>query len=57
METIFMNTENSKASEPYKFFLNLSSMLEWIDTEFHCFYIDESPLQIIPVRSALIVFL
>lgn len=55
METIFMNIENSKASEPYKFFLNLSSMLEWIDTEFHCFYIDESPLQIIP--SVLIVFL
>ena len=24
METIFMNTDNSKTNEPHKFFLNLS---------------------------------
>ena len=28
METIFMNTENSKTNEPYKFFLNLSKRLD-----------------------------
>ena len=27
METIFMNTENSKANEPHKFVLNLSQKL------------------------------
>ena len=28
MGTIFKNTENSKANEPHKFFLNLSRMLD-----------------------------
>ena len=28
METIFMNTENSKTNEPHKFFLNLSQRLD-----------------------------
>ena len=28
METIFMNTENSKMSEPHKFVLNLSEKLD-----------------------------
>ena len=28
METIFMNTENSKTNEPYKFVLNLSKRLD-----------------------------
>ena len=28
METIFMNTENSKTSEPHKFVLNLSQRLD-----------------------------
>ena len=28
METIFMNTENSKANEPHKFVLNLSQRLD-----------------------------
>ena len=28
METIYMNTENSKTNEPYKFFLNLSQRLD-----------------------------
>ena len=28
METIFMNTENSKMSEPHKFFLNLPQRLD-----------------------------
>ena len=28
METIFMNTENSKTNEPHKFFLNLPQRLE-----------------------------
>ena len=28
METIFMNTENSKPNEPYKFVLNLSQRLD-----------------------------
>ena len=28
METIFMNTENSKTNEPHKFALNLSQRLE-----------------------------
>ena len=27
MQTIFMNTENSKTNEPYKFVLNLSQRL------------------------------
>ena len=28
METIFMNTENSKKNEPHKFVLNLSQRLD-----------------------------
>ena len=28
METIFMNTENSKTNEPHKFVLNLSQRLD-----------------------------
>ena len=28
METIYMNTENSKTNKPYKFFLNLSQRLD-----------------------------
>ena len=28
METIFMNTENSKVNEPHKFVLNLSQRLD-----------------------------
>ena len=28
METIFMNTENSKTTEPHQFFLNLSQRLD-----------------------------
>ena len=28
METIFMNTENSKTSEPYQFALNLPQILD-----------------------------
>ena len=28
METIFMNTENSKTNEPHKFVLNLSEILD-----------------------------
>ena len=28
METIFMNTENSKTNEPHKFVLNLSQKLD-----------------------------
>ena len=28
METIFMNTENSKMNEPHKFVLNLSKRLD-----------------------------
>ena len=28
METIFMNTENSKMDEPHKFFLKLSQRLD-----------------------------
>ena len=28
METTFINTENNKMSEPYKFFLNLSQRLD-----------------------------
>ena len=28
METIFMNTENSKINEPHKFVLNLSQLLD-----------------------------
>ena len=28
METIFMNTENSKMNEPHKFVLNLSQRLD-----------------------------
>ena len=28
METIFVNTENSKANEPHKFVLNLSQKLD-----------------------------
>ena len=29
METIFMNTENSKTNEPHKFALNLSQRLDF----------------------------
>ena len=29
METIFMNTENSKTNEPHKFVLNLSQKLDF----------------------------
>ena len=28
METIFMNTENSKTNEPHKFVINLSQILD-----------------------------
>ena len=28
METIFINTENTKTNEPYKFILNLSQILD-----------------------------
>ena len=31
LETISMNTENSKTSEPYKFVLNLSQRLDLIN--------------------------
>ena len=35
METIFMNTENSKTNEPHKFFLNLSQRLDLIRSDKH----------------------
>ena len=35
METIFMNTENSKTNEPHKFVLNLSQRLDLNDIDKH----------------------
>ena len=35
METIFMDTENSKTNEPHKFFLNLSQRLDLIRSDKH----------------------
>ena len=35
METIFMNTENSKRSEPHKFVLNLSQRLDFRSSDKH----------------------
>ena len=39
METVFMNTENSKTSESYRFQLDLTDKLNLKDlTNFHKFY-------------------
>ena len=35
METIFMNTENSKTNEPHKFVLNLSQRLHLRSSDKH----------------------
>ena len=35
METIFMNTENSKTYEPHKFVLSLSQRLDLISSDKH----------------------
>ena len=35
METVFMNTENSKRNEPHKFILNLSQMLDFRSSNKH----------------------
>ena len=35
METIFMNTENSKTNEPHKFVLNLSQILDLRSSKKH----------------------
>ena len=35
METIFMNTENSKTNEPHKFILNLSQRLDLQSSDKH----------------------
>ena len=35
METIFMNTENSKMNEPHKFVLNLSQRLDLRSSDKH----------------------
>ena len=37
METIIMNTENSKMSEPHKFVLNLSQRLDLKRSNKHAF--------------------
>ena len=35
METIFMNTENTKTNEPHKFLLNLSQRLDFRSSNKH----------------------
>ena len=35
METIFMNTDNSKTNEPYKFVMNLSKRLDLRSSDKH----------------------
>ena len=35
METIFMNTDNSKTNEPYKFVMNLSQRLDLRSSDKH----------------------
>ena len=35
METIFMNTENSKTNESHKFFLNVSQILDCRNSDKH----------------------
>ena len=42
METIFMNTENSKTNEPHKFVLNLSQRLDLRSSNKHVALQNES---------------